>query len=140
MYDGRSNTLNRCVVDILYQTEPGTYKVIMYLNIKNHNEYQNCENTYVGYLKHYDMLSHLILQHQDTPIEQVIITVLAPHLKNDTKWGLFFGLSTRPLFPCSTKALFSRKKLPETPELYKELLISKEDIRLLRLYNMLAIT
>lgn len=140
MFDGRSNTLNRCVVDVLERTEYNTYKVMMYLNISGYEEYQNCENTYYGYLKHYDALSHLLLQHQDSPIEQVTITILASYLNTNTKWGMFFGLSTRPLFPCAAKALFSRKKLPENQQLYRELMISKEDIRLLKLYNMLIVT
>lgn len=42
--------------------------------------------------------------------------------------------------PIALKMLFSRTPLPETPELYNELKISKEDLRTLKIYNMLAVT
>lgn len=140
MYDGRDNTLNRCVVDIVAKTDAASYQVIMYQHVKNLSEYRNCENVYIGTLKHYDTLSHLILQHKDTPIEQVMITVLASHLSNEQKWGMFFGLSTRPMFPCAAKALFSRTPLEENKDLYQKLILSKEDIRTMKFYNMMAVT
>lgn len=140
MYDGRSKNLNRCVVDIISPSEEDTYKIVMYLNVRSIAEYQHCECTYLGYMRHYDSLTHLILQNQDSPIEQVIITVLASFMDKETKWGMFYGLSFRPFMPCCTKAFFSRKPLAETEELYRQLLISKEDIRLLKLYNMLTVT
>jgi hypothetical protein len=42
--------------------------------------------------------------------------------------------------PVATKILLSKKILPETPELIKTLHISKEDIRILKMYNMMTVT
>lgn len=140
MFDGRSNTLNRCVIDILSKSEPNVYKIMMYMNVRNYENYQNCENTYWGYIKHYDALTNLILYNQDTPMEQITISVLASYLDAPTKWGLFFGISSRPLMPVATKVIVSKKKQPETQHFVQELRITKEDIRVLKLYNMLTIT
>lgn len=140
MYDGRSNSLNRCVVDVVSHTDESSCKIVMYLNVRSLREYQHCECTYLGYMQHYDSLTHLILQNQDSPIEQVIITVLASFVNKSTKWGMFYGLSFRPFMPCCTKALFSRKPLAEDETLYKQLMISREDIRLMKLYNMMVVT
>lgn len=139
MYDGRSNNLQFCVVDVLARTASNAFKVMMYINVKAIETYHDCENTYFGRLVHYDTLSHLILENQDSPIEQVIITLLTPYLSTGEKFGLFFGLSTRPLFPCAAKALFSRKLLPQNDELIKKVMINREDIRLLKQYNMMAV-
>lgn len=139
-FDGRNNTLVRCVIDILEKIDNNVYKAILYMNIKNYEEYQCCENTYAGYMKHFDAITNLTMQNLDTPMEQYIINILASYLDAPTKWALVCGISSRPLMPISTKNLISKKPLPETEELNKKLRISKEDIRLLKLYNMLAIT
>lgn len=138
-FDGRNNSLNRCVVDVLSQEKTDTYKVIMYMNIDNYEHYHNCENTYIGHLCHYDAVSNLTLQNQDTPMEQITISILAPYLNAPEKWGLFFGISSRPIMPVSTKVLLSKKIQKENAQFIHKLHISKEDIKTMKLYNMLTI-
>ena len=36
----------------------------MYMNYKNIDRYQQCENTYIGYIKHFDALSIIEVVHQ----------------------------------------------------------------------------
>jgi transcriptional regulator with XRE-family HTH domain len=139
-FDGRNNTLIRCVIDILEKVENNIYKTMLYMNIKNYEEYQYCENTYAGYMKHFDAITNLTMQNLDTPMEQYIINILASYLDAPTKWALVCGISSRPLMPIATKNLISKSPLSETEDLNKKLRISKEDIRLLKLYNMLAVT
>ena len=69
-----------------------------------------------------------------------MILALAPHRDENTKWAMFTCLSTRPLMPCSFKMLLSKKPLPKTEELTKMLMISKDDIRKLKMYNMFTVT
>jgi transcriptional regulator with XRE-family HTH domain len=139
-FDGRNKGIIRCVIDVLSKAEDNSYKVMMYMNIYDYEHYQNCENTYWGFLRHYDVLSCLNVTNNDMPMEQVMINILAPSLDTPTKWGLFTGISARPLMPVATKVLVSKKILAETPKLVSDLHISKEDIRLLKLYNMLPVT
>ena len=80
------------------------------------------------------------MRNQDTSMEQIKINILASFLDSDTKWGLFSGISSRPMMPVALKMLFSKKILRENEILIKQLKISKEDIRLLKLYNMLSVT
>lgn len=141
LFDGRTNKIMRCAFDILTEeVENSKYKIIMYMNFKDYNNYQICENTYLGYMEHYDALTNILMRNQDTPMEQVTASILASFLESDTKWGLFFGISSRPMMPIAVKMLFSRKKLTENQELIEKLKISKEDIRLLKIYNMLSAT
>mgnify|MGYP001346005309 CR=1 FL=1 len=140
LFDGRSNQLIRCVYDILSETEENRYKLMMCMNFRNYDAYQNCENTYWGYMEHYDALTHIQLTNQDTPMEKASVQILAPYLDADTKWGLFNGFSSRPMMPVATKMLFSKTRMNEDDDLYRKLRISKDDIRLLKLYNMLSVT
>lgn len=137
IYDGRDNHLNRIVIDVLPERN-NTFPAIMYMNIKNYDEYQICENTYMGTISHYDALTTMEFQNQDTYIEKYIIRVLASFLDAPTKWAMGFGVSSRPLMPVATKMLISKKILPETDDLIKSLMISKEDIRRMKQYNMLS--
>lgn len=140
VFDGRANRIIRCVFDVLSETGESRYKIMMYMNFKDFNNYQNCENTYWGYIEHYDALTNILMKNQDTPMEQVTASILASFLDSDTKWGLFFGISSRPMMPIAVKMLFSKKILKEDETLIKQLKVSREDIRLLKLYNMLSVT
>lgn len=140
VFDGRSNQIMRCVFDVLSVAGESRYKIMMYMNIKDFDNYQNCENTYWGYIEHFDALTNIIMRNNDTPMEQITINILASFLDSDTKWGLFCGISSRPMMPVALKMLFSKKILKDDESLAKQLKISKDDIRLLKLYNMLSVT
>ncbi len=140
LYDGRSHQLIRCVFDIVFVAKSQKFKIMMYMNFKDYQTYQNCENTYWGYMEHYDALTNILLTNQDSPMEKASLQILAPYLDSDTKWGLFNGFSSRPMMPIATKILISKKRLKEDEELIQTLKISKEDIRLLKLYNMMSVT
>jgi transcriptional regulator with XRE-family HTH domain len=140
LFDGRSNQLIRCVFDVLSQAEDNRYKIMMYMNFKNFETYQNCENTYWGYIEHYDALTNIKLTNQDTPMEKASVQILASYLDSTTKWGLFNGFSSRPMMPIAIKMLFSKEQLKEDADLIRQLKVSKDDIRLLKLYNMMSVT
>lgn len=139
-YDGRSNKLGRCVVDILAQPDTNRYKTMLYMNVRDFKDYQECENTYWGYTEHYDTLTTIILKNQATPLENITINILASFLETEKKWGLMSGVSFRPFMPIALKMLFSKKTLSENKELINELKISKDDIRTMKIYNMLSVT
>lgn len=139
-FDGRDNSLIRCVFDVLTQTEEKTYNIRMYMNFSDFDHYQNCETSYYGYMEHFDALTNFSLTNQDTRMETASLKVLASYLDAETKWGLWTAVSSRPMMPISMKMLLSKKRLPENEALYNKLKVSKEDIRLLKLYNMLSVT
>lgn len=139
VYDGRGNKLLPSVFDILLQADNNKYNVMMYMNYKRFESYQDCETTYYGYIEHYDAVTNIQLTNQYSQMEKASAQILASYLDSDIKWGLWKGLSSRPLMPIATKMLFARNLLSENEELIKQLKISKEDVRLLRLYNMLSV-
>ena len=140
-FDGRANKLIRCVFDIV--SEPrndGSYAIMMYMNFRDYDNYQKCENTYFGYIEHYDDVTNIQLSNRDMPMEKASIKIMASSLNHETKWGLFCGFSSRPMMPVAVKMFFSKERLEESKGLTTQLKVSKEDIRLLKLYNMLPVT
>ena len=138
-YDGRCNSILRSVCDILEQAEPGSFHVHMYMNVDDYSHYHLCENVYDGRLTHFDTLSLLVMQNQHLEMDLYQVGIPSPFMNAPVKWGLAFGISSRPLMPTSTKVLFAKSPQKETPEFEKSLRLSREDIRLMKLYNMLTI-
>ena len=138
-FDGRSNQITRCVVDVISEAERGVYHVQMFMNVKDYNRYHLCENVYYGSMIHYNTLTMLVLQNQNMEMDHYQVGIPSPYMNAPVKWGLAFGISSRPLMPTSTKVLLSKNIQEETPEFEKDLHLSKEDIRLMKLYNMLTI-
>ena len=139
IYDGRNDSVLKCVFDILSQEDEGSYKVMMYMNYKDFEHYQICENIYYGTVEHWDTLTAMFLVNQHLPMEKAAIQLLASSLDYDMKMGLWTGLSTRPLMPVAAKILLSREPLKEDEELLEKIKISKEDIKNIRHYNMFPV-
>ena len=140
IFDGRNGSLIRCAFDVLAEIGKGRRRIAMYMNFSDYAQYQQSENSYWGFIEHYDAVTNIALVNQDLPMERASLQVLASFLNSETKWGLFNGFSTRPMMPIAAKMLLSPRPLTEDAELIRRLKISKEDIRLLRLYNMLPVT
>ena len=138
-FDGRSNSLVRSVIDIRAKAGPHTYDVALYMNFQDYQQYQNCENTYLGTLSHYDALSNIITRNRDTEMDIYLVCVPASYLNAETKWGQDFGISCRPIMPTSNKVFLSKTIQPETPEFLQDLHVSREDIQMLKRYNMLSV-
>ncbi len=139
-FDGRNNSVNRSVIDITGKLEDNKYTTMLYMNVPDFEAYQICENTYIGYTEHYDSLTKMMLINQATPIESISINILASFLESDQKWGLMSGVSFRPFMPIASKMLLSKKPLEENKELIDKLKISKEDYRLMKIFNMFSVT
>lgn len=139
LYDGRNNKVATNVLDILYQESPNCFHVMYYMNIKSLEEYQICENTYEGSMRHYDALSTITVQHVQTKMESYTVHILASFLDTPTKWAFCTGVSFRPFMPIATKVLFTKRPVVVDKNFTDSLIISKEDLRLLKLYNMFSV-
>lgn len=138
-YDGRNGKLNRSVFDVFSQAECSKFRVALYMNCPDLENYHHAENVYWGTMQHFDSMTLIMLENQNNPMEQASIQVLASFLDSDRKWVLWNGVSSRPLMPVATKMLLSKKPLPENAALVHSLKISKEDVRRLKYYNMFSI-
>ena len=125
--------------DVLKGEDGKLSKVMMYMNYKDFSSYQNCETAYFGHIEQFDALTNILLTNMYSPIEKASAQILASYLNLDRKWGLWNGLSSRPMMPIAGKMLFSKERLKMDDELKQDLKINKEDIRLLKLYNMFPV-
>lgn len=139
-FDGRDNTLSRSVIDILDKTVENKYTTMLYMNVPDLEAYQICENTYIGHTEHYDTLTKMLLINQATPIESISLNILASFAEADQKWALMSGVSFRPFMPIACKMLLSKVPLEEDKALIEKLKISKEDYRLMKIFNMFSVT
>ena len=138
-YDGRNNSILRMLFDVIPTDEANQQKLMVYMNFSDYDHYPICENTYVGTIEHFDALSNIQLTNKHLPLEKASIQILATSLDFTYKWGLWQGLSTRPMMPVATKTLICKERMKEDEELINMLKINKEDIRLLKHYNMLTV-
>ena len=138
-YDGRVNRIVPAVFDVLLLSEDHRYKIMMYMNFADFDSYQNCGTAFWGYMEHYDAITNITLTNQASPMERAFGQVLATFTTADTIWGLFTGLSARPMMPVAIKMLFSKKRLPMDENLMRRLKVTKEDVRLMKHYNMMTV-
>lgn len=139
-FDGRNGQVSRSAFDVFAQMDTNRYKIAMYMSYRDLSQYQQAENTYWGYIEHFDALSLIELTHQSNPMEKASIQILSSFLDAETKWGLWNGVSSRPMMPVALKILFSKKPLKEDGELIRHLKVSKEDVRRMKYYNMFSVT
>ena len=135
-FDGRVDRPQYTVIDIFPKDNSAMADVLMYMNVNNPAHYKVCESTFHGELSHYGTISNMLLQNDDMPMDLYQITIPSPYMDADYKWVLTYGISCRPLMPSAAKRLLSKQPLDINRELIHELKISKEDIRLMKHYNM----
>ena len=133
------NRIVAAVFDVLLLSEDHRYKIMAYINFTDFDSYQNCGTAFWGYMEHYDAITNITLTNQASPMERAFCQILATFTTSDTIWGLFTGLSARPMMPVALKMLFSKKRLPEDEALLQQLKVTREDIRLMKLYNMMTV-
>lgn len=158
-YDGRRKKICESIIDLVGATAeeeravlpgleeqkkgsaPGEkhFDIRMYMDILDEENIQICEHTYTGRITHYGALTNMVFQNYNVRLEQYIISVPSPYIDGEKEWALAFGISSHPLMPTSAKLLLSKSRLAKTRDLAQELAISKEDIRLLKLYNMFVV-
>ncbi|MGN0837835.1 MAG: helix-turn-helix domain-containing protein [Pyramidobacter sp.] len=139
-YDGYFDIVVQNVFDIQGKIDDRSFSIKMYMNIYDPVNYNQCENTYSGTLRHFEALTIMQMTNDEIDMEKAIIQIPAPFRDAETKWGLYAGFSNRPMMPIAYKMLFSKTALTISSALRDRLKITKADMKLLKSYNMLAIT
>lgn len=141
-WDGRNNTLNASLLKIgaVNGDNGNQFQASLYMNVKDWEHPYVCENTYLGTIEFHHILTSLNMSHRDTPLEHIMITIPENFSNTQVKMALFSGVSFRPFMPCALKMLFSQTLLASDDPLMKNLLINRDDIRKLKMYNIFTIT
>ena len=138
-FDSSRNDYVNGVIDIISQENANSYQVMLYLSVKDLSKYQQCENTYTGFVGHHHALSQFHFTNQDSSAEQAILTIVNAFDDADYKIGMWGGIKSHPLMPCAAKLLLSKKPLQLDATLKEKLIINKDDLRMLKLYNLFVL-
>jgi len=138
-YDGRNMSIITSILKIIKYNEDESGDVNMYMNVKDLNYPQACENVYYGKIYHYDVITKIYLENRDTSIEKATIAILSPFLETSERWGLWSGISIRPIMPAAIKMLFTKKPQNLDNKLKDKLIISKEDYMNIKHFNMFSV-
>lgn len=141
-WDGRSNAVNKSalVIEAPMETNPGYYQASLYMNVKDFSEYYFCENPYKGHIEFHHVLTGIYMIHKNTELEHIMIIIPENFADSEKKWGIFSGVSFRPVEPAVLKVVFSKTPMDLTPEFVNQLRFSKKDIKKLKANNYLSIS
>lgn len=135
LYDGRKS---RIVRSLLMHADEGD-AVTLFYDIVSFDEPQRCRVLYFGRCRTHDFVTNYLLDNQSSEMEHLFICLMRSIDKAAYSAGLLSGISSRMLLPASSKCILSREPLPETEALKEELLLTKEDLRLTKRYNMFMV-
>lgn len=137
-YDGRTG---RMVRSLLVRGDGGEAEppVTLFYNLPSFDEAARCRALYYGKLQEHDFVTNYLLENQSNGIEHVFICMMKPLDYSGRETGLLSGISSRQMLPVSAKCLLSDAQLPEDEALKNRLLLSKEDLRLTRRFNMFVV-
>lgn len=137
-YDGRNSKIVKSLIEIS-GGEDEDCRVSMYMNISDYDFPYICENTYYGNIEHFDSITRINLVNKYTDLEKPNISILSPFVDSEIRWGLWSGISIRPIMPAAIKMLFSTKILDEDKDLQKKLILNREDIAYIKKFNMFSV-
>jgi transcriptional regulator with XRE-family HTH domain len=135
-YDGRSGKLIRGFLQIRPDMHTGQKPVTMYMGVDSFAHYTKCKYLYSGSIDINDAVTNLLLHNQANGIERINIFATNPLDNPIAIFALLTGMSGKPFMPMAVRCILSSQVLPEDDELVESLTISRDDIKLLKKYNL----
>lgn len=136
LYDGRTS---RIVKSLLISAEAPSAEVSLFYDIASFDEPQRCRALYYGHRQTHDFVTNYLLDNRSNDVEHVFLCVIRSLDLPTCSMGLLSGISSRMLLPACSKSILSATPLAENAQLRSSLLLTKEDIRLTRRYNMFMV-
>lgn len=138
-YDGRSKRIFKSVLERYRMDDPTKLEINLFYDVQDITNWGDCNALYAGYLKRYEFIENYTLQNQNNPTERVLINCINSLGRTHKKIGLLSGLSYKTMLPVSMKVMMSATVLKEDQDLVSSLLLTKEDIRISKKYNLFTI-
>lgn len=136
LYDGRTS---RIVKSLLISAEEPSEEVSLFYDIASFDEPQRCRALYYGHRQTHDFVTNYLLDNRSNDVEHVFLCVIRSLDFPTCSTGLLSGISSRMFLPACAKCILSSEPLPEHAQLRSSLLLTKEDIKLTRRYNMFMV-
>lgn len=135
IYDGRTS---RIVKGLLIGAE-GDGDVSLFYDIPSFDEPQRCRSLYCGLRQTHDFVTNYLLVNRLSDVEHIFLCLMRSLDRPTYSTGMLSGISSRMFLPACTKCILSSAPLPENDELRTSLLLSKEDLKTIRRYNMFMV-
>ena len=140
-YDGRRNRIARNIIEVQDGgQENGVFDANMYAYLENFDNYYQCKLLYHGVMRRYDTFVNFNFENQNNKVERAFLYAINSFSHSGRMAGLYCGLSTQPILPACFKFVRSPEILEEDEELKAELMVSKEDIKVLKKMNMFVVS
>lgn len=135
--DGKKHEIYRSLIEI--DRENDIPSALFYVRIKDFNNIHDCAHLYFGNIYITDTYFHMVMQNQMNQSEKIFLNLLNPFHQGNEAVGILSGISTKNMLPVSYKVLVSKNRLLENDELREKLLLSKEELKNIKLYNTFSI-
>ena len=136
-YDGRSSRIIRNL--LVTGQDGGASGATLYYDLPSFQHPEECRNLYIGSVEYFDTVTNFYLTSQSNRIEHVSLCAANPFDRRSQVPGMLSGLSRHPLLPVSIKCILSPQTLEESDALKEKLLLSQQDLKLIRSLNMFAL-
>ena len=136
LYDGRTG---RIVKSLLIGAESPATEVSLFYDIASFGEPQRCRALYYGHRQTHDFVTNYLLDSRANDVEHVFLCVIRSLDFPTCSTGLLSGISSRMFLPACAKCILSSEPLAESAQLRASLLLTKEDLKLTRRYNMFMV-
>lgn len=136
LYDGRTS---RIVKSLLVAAEAEEDSIALFYDLVSFDEPQRCRGLYYGERQTHDFVTNYLLANRLNQIEHLFICVMRSLDRPTYSSGLLSGISSRMFLPACSKCILSSEPLTENEELRSSLLLTKEDMKLTRRYNMFMV-
>ncbi len=144
-YDGRVKRIVRSLLQLAHDELKNEFVATFYLNIPSFEEYNQCKYVYKGPVYCYDTFIHFLLSNPFNSSGRVAISTTNPYWLEHRNaptlpfWGILIGISFHPFGPFASKVMLSKTPREENEELKAQLLLTKEDLRKIKCYNLLMV-
>lgn len=138
-YDGRVKRVSRSVLEHYHTGEPDRMRAVLFYDVPSLDDVGKCRALYVGHMTRYAFISNYTFENQRSRTEQMFLYCIDRLEADRIRTGVLSGLSFRTMTPVSVKVLVSEEPQRETEHFIESLMLSREDLRLTRRYNMLTL-
>lgn len=137
-YDGKHKKIMRSILEEFQSSNSDVNSVQLFYDMDDLREPGKCKVIYSGTSKKFDICQNYNLQNLAHPMEQIWMCSMNGLFQSDNQIGILAGLSSTTMYPCARK-VFITSTVQKESDLMPELVLTKEDIKLLKAYNMFTI-
>lgn len=114
-------------------------RAVLFYDVPSFDEVGKCRGLYVGHMTRYAFITNYTFENRRSRTEQVFLYCIDRLEPARIRAGVLSGLSFRTMTPVSVKILLAEAPQRETEAFIESMMLTREDLRLTRHYNMLTL-